>query len=261
MEKAQNTNITERLGAGMIMFAVMCLSLFLLVYVALGESTRTYERFQGDKLGGQVQIVHNTMQTALISGLPLKQFVGFNTIAEPILAADNTISSMVVYDTYGKEVFSVNREITEEVSDDSILAFSFIADLFLTTSEKKVTLDSGLELQTVGDSYEIIAKLEDKFETVGTLTVTMPKTVVTNKVTELFNPLIKYALAIAVAFAAFIVFFGSSLAGYRLPWAQITFAGIFVMASAAVIYTMVTLYADGAQSKARALGRIIGSAT
>ena len=69
MENTKNSKFTERLGAGMIMFAVMCLSLFLLIYVALGESTRTYERFQGDKLGGQVQIVHNTMQTALISGL------------------------------------------------------------------------------------------------------------------------------------------------------------------------------------------------
>ncbi len=258
MENTNNSKITERLGAGMIMFAVMCLSLFLLIYVALGESTRTYERFQGDKLGGQVQIVHNTMQTALKSGLPLKQFVGFNTIAEPILAADNTISNMVVYDTDGKEVFSVNREVTEEPADDSILKFAFIADLFLSTSEKKVTLDSGLELQTVGDSYQIVANLEDKFETVGSLTVTMPKAIVTKKVTELFNPLITYAFVIAIAFAVFIVFFGSSLQAYRLPWAQITFAGIFVMASAAVIYTMVTLYADGAQSKARALAGSLG---
>ncbi len=258
MENTAQSKMTERLGAGLIMFVVMCLSLFLLVYVALGESTRTYERFQGDKLAGQVQIVHNTMQTALKSGLPLKQFVGFNTIAEPILAADKTISNMSVFDPAGKEIFSVNREVDGNVAPSNFYALETATKLFLTTSEKRVKLDSGLELQTMGDNYKIVAVLEDKFEKVGSLVVTMPKTVVTNKVTELFSSLIIYAPLTALAFAVFIVFFSNSLQTYRLPWAQITFAGIFVVASGAVIYTMISLYSDGAQSKARALAGSLG---
>ena len=256
MENELASKITERLGAGIIMFVVMCLSLLLLVYVALGESTRTYERFQGDKLAGQVQIVHNTMQIALRSGLPLKQFVGFNTIAEPILSADQTISSMTVHDPSGKEVFSVSKAPVDDVELESKL--NFAANFFATTSEKKVQLDSGLSLQTKGDEYKIVVPLQDKFETVGTLTVKMPKSVVTKKVTELFGSLLLFAPVVALAFAAFIVFFSRALQGARLPWAQITFAGVFVVASGVVIYTMVTLYADGAQSKARALAGSLG---
>ena len=256
MENKETNNITERLGAGITMFVVMCLSLLLLIYVALGESTRTYEKFQGDKLAGQVQIVHNTMQTALKSGLPLKQFVGFNTIAEPILAADQTLSSMTVYDPSGKEVFSVSKDTTDDVKITSSLDFA--AKFFVSTSDKKVTLDSGLHLQTDGQEYQILVPLEDKFEKVGMLSVKMPKSVVTDKVTSLFSGLILFAPVIAVVFSCFIVFFGASLQGFRLPWAQITFAGIFVFASGAVIYTMVTLYADGAQSKARALAGSLG---
>ena len=257
MENKAETTFTERLGAGITMFVVMCLSLFLLIYVALGESTRTYERFQGDKLAGQVQIVHNTMQTALKSGLPLKQFVGFNTIVEPILSADKTISNMTVLDPSGQEVFSVSR-LESDLQPRQESSIDFAANLFLSTSESRVLLDSGLAMQTTAESYQIVVPLEDKFEKVGSLTVTMPKTVVTDKVTELFSPLIVLAPFTALVFAAFIVFFASSLQALRLPWAQITFAGIFVVASGVVIYTMISLYSDGAQSKARALAGSLG---
>ena len=100
--------------------------------------------------------------------------------------------------------------------------------------------------------------LEDKIETVGLLSVEMPKSAVTEKVIELFSSLFIYAPLTALAFATFIVLFSNFLKARRLPWAQITFASIFVMASVAVIYTMISLYSDGAQSKARALAASLG---
>ena len=66
------------------MFVVLLVSLLLLVYVAYGEAKLTYERFQGDKLAGQVHVLQNSMQAPLLSGLALRQFVGFNTIAEQL---------------------------------------------------------------------------------------------------------------------------------------------------------------------------------
>ena len=256
MENSTKSKLGERVSAAFTMFVVMCLSLLLLIYVALGEGTRTYERFQGDKLAGQVQVVHNTMQPILQAGLPLKQFVGFNTIAEPVLAADKTISSMVVFDPNGKQVFAVERAPVEETTEAR--AFDFAAKLFATTSDKQVILQNGLKLEIDGDNYKIAVPLKDKFEEVGSLLVTMPKSVVTNKVTELYSPLLMFAPLPALIFAAFIVLFSQKLQSYRLPWAQITFAGIFALASAAVIYTMVSLYSDGAQSKARALAGTLG---
>ena len=123
MDNPGKSNLVERIADGFTMFVVMWLSLLLLIYVALGEGSRIYERFQGDKLAGQVQIVQNSMQTFLRSGLPLKQFVGFNTIAEPILSADETISTLSVSDPAGKQVFfagdtNVGKKIAESTGDD-----------------------------------------------------------------------------------------------------------------------------------------------
>lgn len=251
------------------MFAVMALSLFLLIYVALGEGTKTYEKFQGDKLAGQLQIVHNTMQTSLKSGLALKHFVGFNTIVEPVLAADATIGKMTVTDASGKEVFAAVKPqakaetLPSPTSENEYVKLlhekmQFATSLFITASDQAVALDSGLKMHSVGNNYQISVPLEDKFEKVGVLTVEMPKSAVTEKVTTLFSKLFIYAPITALLFAAFIVLFNQWLQKRRLPWAQITFASIFVLASAAVIYTMVSLYADGAQSKARALAASLG---
>ena len=153
MENTKESNVFGRMGTGVTMFIVMLSSLFLLIYVALGEGTKTYEKFQGDKLAGQLQIVHNTMQTSLKSGLSLKQFVGFNTIVEPVLEADETISKMMVSDVSGKEVFSVLKEKMEVqtlplVEDTSTVGpwmkllnekMRFAAEMFVTTSSRTVT--------------------------------------------------------------------------------------------------------------------------
>lgn len=256
MHNSEKANLGERIADGFTMFVVMWLSLLLLTYVALGEGSRIYERFQGDKLAGQVQIVQNTMQTFLRSGLPLKQFVGFNTIAEPILSADETISTLSVSDPGGKQVFfagdvDVGQAVAKSVADDASAGTKGNAnDVVITTR--------GFEMFKVTDHYLISVPLRDKFETVGRLAITMPQSVVSDEVASLFDPLLLYSPIPAIFFAVFIALFGPRMQGRRLPWAQITFASMFLAASVGIILTLVSLYSDGAQAKARALANTLG---
>ena len=256
MHNSGKANLGERIADGFTMFVVVWLSLLLLIYVALGEGSRIYERFQGDKLAGQVQVVQNTMQTFLRSGLPLKQFVGFNTITEPILSADETISTLSVSDPAGKQVFlagdaDVGQAVAKSAADDAGAGKKGNAnDVVITTR--------GFEMRKVADHYLISVPLRDKFETVGRLAITMPQSVVSDEVASLFDPLLHYSPIPAIFFAAFIALFGPHMQGRRLPWAQITFASMFLAASVGIILTLVSLYSDGAQAKARALASTLG---
>ena len=87
------------------MFLVSGLSLLLVVYVGFGEAQRTYHQFQVEKLDAQGTILQTAMANYLRAGLPLKQYVGFATRAEAVLASDSSISAMIVFDQDGYPVF------------------------------------------------------------------------------------------------------------------------------------------------------------
>jgi predicted MFS family arabinose efflux permease len=256
MDNSGKTNLVARIADGVTMFVVMWLSLLLLIYVALGEGSRIYERFQGDKLAGQVQIVQNTMHTFLRSGLPLKQFVGFTTIAEPILSADETISTLSVSDPDGKQVFFAgDAEVGQKIANFTEKS----AQAGNQSNPNDVVITSrGFTMLKIAGHYRITVPLRDKFEIVGRLVITMPQSVVSDKVSSLFDPLLLYSPMPAVIFALFIALFGPWMQNRRLPWAQITFASIFLAASVGIILTLVSLYSDGAQAKARALASTLG---
>src|SRR3984893_164394 len=97
-------SLRRRMVDGVTMFVVTALSLLLLVYVGYGEGKRTYEQFHVAKLIAQGKIVQNSMENYLRAGLPLKHFVGFTTLAEPIVESED-VDAMGVYDQAGREGF------------------------------------------------------------------------------------------------------------------------------------------------------------
>src|ERR1700742_4024056 len=87
----------RRLADGVTMFVVTGLSLLLLVYVGFGEGKRIYEQFPVEKLIAHNRIVQNAMENSLRAGLPLKQYAGFATLADPIVQSIDEIDSIVVF--------------------------------------------------------------------------------------------------------------------------------------------------------------------
>ncbi len=254
----------RRVSDAATMFVVLLVSLLLLVYVAYGEAKLTYERFQGDKLSGQVHVLQKAMQAPLLSGLELRQFVGFNTLAEPALKSDSAIGSLVVYDDVGDIVF--------KAGDPSVLAKLPAPHEYEskdgrhrandgtrgTTAISTSAKSKDYELLKANGHYRIVVPLSNKFEDVGALAISMAETVVTDRVDLYFQRLFYAAPVAALIYALFIGILGPRRWHTRVPWAQLAFGIVFLVSSAGVIATLITLYSDGAQAKARALAGSLG---
>ncbi len=246
----------RRVSDGVAMFAVMWLSMLCLIYVAYGEATRTYERFQGDKLAGQAQIVQNAMETYLRSGLALRQFVGFGGLANQILESDSSISSLIVTDPAGTIVFVAGEDAVAETGET--IAVAKVSEKVGGAAVTKVGANGDFKLERVDGRYRVVVPLNDKFESVGRLYITMPTAAVTDYVWQYFEAILLYSIAPALIFAIFMAVYGRQLQGARVPWAQITFAFIFLTSAAVVIVALISLYSVGAQAKAQALAESLG---
>ena len=235
-------SLRKRAVDAVTMLLVSGLSLILLMYVGFGEAQRTYQQFYLDKLVAQARVVQTTMEAYLRPGLPLKQFVGFATLTEPILESDPAVAAMTTFDFNGVPVFSSGSATAELLEKPPIMTPG----------------DPGYELRESAAEYQIVLPLRNKFETVGRLAVTMPRAVVEKRVAEGFRPLLAVALGLSLLFALFVFFGVPKARSLRVPWLQMAYAMTFLTMAAAVIWTLVSLYSEGAQVKAKALADSLG---
>jgi predicted MFS family arabinose efflux permease len=226
----------RRLVDGATMFIVTALSLLLLVYVGFGEGKRTYEQFHIEKLIAQGRVVQNSMENYLRGGLPLKQYVGFKTLSEPIVESED-VDALAVYDPSGAQIF-----LTVDRSNPPLPQPSSAIKLVGET----------IELDSRGDHYQVILPLRTRFETVGSVVVISSKKQVDRRVQASFRPLLPLVVVLSAAFGIFVSFTARRLARMRAPWLQIAYGVTFLAMAAVLIVTLVTLYSDGFQDKARA---------
>jgi predicted MFS family arabinose efflux permease len=230
--------LRDRLRDGLIMLAVAAVSFALLVYVGWGEGKRTYPRFQVEKMVAQGELVQAALETYLRAGLPLAQFPGFRSIAEPIRQSDPTIAAIATRDRAGHTVF-----ITGETGVPQLPASSQPGG---TAPARYTVRDDGVWLQ-------VALPLRNRFETVGELTVAMPRSAIA-RVTDAHLPaLAALAAGMALLFGIFSLWAAPRLRGHRMPWIGIGYTAVFALVAATVVASLLSLYADGAQSKAKAL--------
>ncbi len=150
------------------MLLVSGLSLFLLVYIGFGEAQRTYEQLHYEKLMAQGQIIQNAMEKVLRPGLPLKQYVGFNTLSDRILASDKSISVIIAYDRNDNPVFKSGDEYIPTITSDDGLPIN-------------------IGLGDVGDKYlQVKLPLSNRFEQIGSLVLAIPKSVIKQRIKNSF---------------------------------------------------------------------------
>lgn len=230
----------HRLAYGATMFVVCGLSLLLLIYVGFGEAQRTYPSFHLEKLAAQGRIVQNAMESYLRAGLPLRQFVGFNGMAEDIIASDLSIAQIAVYDVTGQPVFAAGEE-----GDVPLLA----ADprLFLSG-------EAGRYQHAANPTwYQVALPLRSRFETVGWIAVTMPRSAIADRLTESFRLPLLAVGGLSLLFAVFAAVAAPRVAGRRIPWLQIGYLVGFAAMAVLVMAQLVALYSNGAQEKSKAL--------
>ncbi len=230
----------RRLIDATMMFLVLGLSLMLLIYVGFSEAKRTYQQFQLEKLEAQGKITQNELESFLRAGLPLRQFVGFGTLAGPILESDHSIAAMTVFDRTGRAIFAAG--------DDTIPLLPLAE-----TAESNT-----FELRKTRQYEQVVLPLRNRFETVGSLAVTMPTSVVTGTVESAFKPLLVVAACLSAAFAMFVSIAQAPVTQGRTPWLQIVYALTFLGMAVLVIATLVNLYKDGATTRAQAVADSLG---
>ena len=225
------------------MAIVTGLSLLVLIYVGHGEAKRTYQQFQIEKLVAQGQILQTTLDTFLRSGYAIRQFVGFATKAEPILASDDSIAAMTVFDRNGDTVFA---------SGDSTIR------LLPKPSKMQAGASDNIDLRTDQQFLQVVLPLRNRFEEAGSLAITMPVSVISDRVEKSFEPLVIGAAIAAGAFGIFVALFAPMFRGKRRRWLQYAYALTFLTASVFVIATLISLYSEGAQAKTKALADSLG---
>lgn len=214
-------------------------SLFLLIYIGHAEAQRNYLKFVLDGVIAQGRIVQNSMEGYLRPGLPLRQYVGFNTLARAISDSDDAISRMFVVDLDQRLIFA---------SSDSH-AISVPA----RTSNPHLAGDA-VEISRFNGHYHVILPLRNKFEIVGSLIVEVPRGYVSLRVQDRFRELLIAAIVLAVVFAA-IATFWRTRRRLRGPWLAVAYGATFLAMATLVVATLIALYSDGVQSKTKALGQ------
>ncbi len=239
----QNATWHSSLLEGLTMAIVTGLSLLLLIYVGTGEAKRTFSHFQVEKLAAQGRSLQNKMEHFLRPGLPLKQFVGFRTSAESLLASDATISSVAAFDARGQVIFELGSDQAE-----------LLVDAEPVNQGESKSFRARQDAQTL----QVILPLRNRFETVGSLTLSMPLSIVEERVAKSFQPVLIASAVAAVTFGIFVALQAPQLVGRRRRWMQIVYGLIFTSISAIVIATLVSLYSDGAQAKTKGLADSLG---
>jgi predicted MFS family arabinose efflux permease len=220
--------LRRRLADFAVMLAVALASLLLLVYVGYGEASRTYPRFLAEKMAAQGALIQTPLETFLRAGLPLRQFPGFRQIADPILASDPSLAQIAAWDSAGA---------------------AFVA------GEAAVPRVAGASdgLRADRDWLQMSIPLRNRFEAVGEITIAMKRATVNADLDRRVPMLIVLAGALAIGFAVFAVSAPQRLAQSRVPWIGLAYAACFAIVAAAVVTTLVSLYNDGAQARAKAL--------
>ena len=226
---------SRRLIDGATMFVVTGLSLLLLVYVGFGEAKRTYEEFNIEKLVAQGSIAQNSIENYLRAGLPLKQYVGFTNLAEPIVENED-IDALTVYDLAGRQLFFVTDKSKPKLPEPP--------PVIMQIKDK-------MEVDSSSSHYQVVLPLRTRFETVGSVVVVSPKTVVTKRLDDTFRPLVFLLLGLSVAFAVFVSLAAPYLARTRAPWLQVAYGLTFLGMAAFVVGSLISLYSDGIQGKAK----------
>lgn len=237
-----NYTLARRFGDAATMFAVSAACLLLLVFVAYGKASRTFEQLLIEKLVAQGQLVQSSVEAYVRLGLPLRQWAGFQQTTEPMVKADEFLVAMIAFDSQGDPVFAAGERRIRPLDPATAQAIA----------------NGSADLRTSDKSLQVILPLRNKFERVGDLMLAMDRSKVTERVQQAFLPMIVLA-GIASTFFSIIVFASSRAPeSKQRRRAALTFVGTFLAVAAVIVLTMVSLFSEGAQSKGRALADSLG---
>ena len=234
---SERSFIWQTVGNCFMMFLVCICSLTILVYVVAGKAGRTYEQLYRDSTIAQGQLIERAIEAFLWSDLPLRQFAGFAGLIAPAVDLDPAISAVFVFDERGERLFSHYEKFEAGQTSNE-----------LTFEQKVARIDA--ERDT---SNQIVLPLRGRFENRGSIVLQLWRNKLLERANQAFEPL-WVAVPLCSAGFALLSFVTRRVAWQRRRvWTAGAFATIFLAVAATATFTLVSLYADGAGAKGRAL--------
>ena len=218
------------------MFVVAVASLSLLLYMGFGDGQRTYEQIYIEKCTSNGILVRDSIEKFLRDGLPLKQYAGFSTLVAPILEAEE-VDALAVYDMAGHQLF---------------IGVDKAKPILPNPPEAVMHIGKDIQVEKSANHYQIVIPLQTRFETVGSVVVISPMSLVNQRIAKTFLPLIYLVLALSALFAIGVVMGKPYLARFGSRYLQFAYGCTFLVMAICVILTLVGLYFDGVNGKARA---------
>lgn len=183
---------TQHLSRLMPAILFMAFSLYLLFWAGQRQAENSYPQLQMQRLVNHGQQIKRTMESLLKAGAPLEQFVGFSALSTPLLQTDSWLDQVSVKDKSGRIIFA--NSASEEIRQDTSGLLNFQPEQ--EPSPKNDTFDTSVEQA----KYQVSFPLENKFEVVGELTLSMPKVLVGQAISREFGTLKWIFLALTLLF-------------------------------------------------------------
>lgn len=220
---------------------VAALSLLLLLYVAFEDARRTMERFHSDKMVAQGQVVQNALEAFARPGLPLRHFVGFAGLVEPIIEGDKLVESVAAYTASGERVFAAGPAAAQ------------------FASQARSGDGRAAEVVVSAEQIRVVLPLDDRFERIGHVVLVTPRILIAAQVEAAFRPLLGWAMLAAAVFAlSVMLLFPREDGPARLRWIGIGFIAAFAVTATLVVGTLVGTYSEAMQGRAKSLADSLG---
>ncbi len=224
------------------MFIVTGLSLFLLIYVGIGEGRRTYQQLEIEKLSSQGQRLQASIENHLRAGLPLEQFAGFNTLASSVVNGIDEVDALAVYNQSGDNLFTEIDKRNPELPPPS-------------PTIKHVK--QNIEIDYSDNHTQVILPLRDRFETVGSLVVVASRDGLSKRLKAAFQSLPYVVFGLSALFSIVVWIISPYLARTSVPWLQIGYACTFLITAGGVVFALASLYSEAVQGKVQASAMVL----
>jgi MFS family permease len=238
----KQTTTGRRFADGVTMFIVTGLSLFLLIYVGMGEGTRTYQQLEIEKLSSQGRRLQASIENHLRAGLPLEQFAGFNTLSSAIVNGIDEVDAIAVYNQSGENLFTAIDKRNPQLPPPS-------------PAIKHVK--QNIEIDYSDTHTQVILPLRDRFETVGSLVVVASRAGLSKRLSSAFQSLPYVVFGLSALFAIVVWIISPYLARTSVPWLQIGYACTFLVTAGGVVFALGSLYSEAVQGKVQASAMVL----
>ena len=234
------------------LIAVLALTLLLLIYIGWGEVKRKYPKFETGKLIAQGEVIKNSLERYLQSGLALKQYSGFTNQTNTLLRSDSTLEGFQLLNAQRKPIFvNVASDVDQKELESSLEVRDYSK---LEYSKENILVEES------ESSFRVSLTLKNKFIVAGYLIVESRKDRVFEYLENSLASIFKIFLGLNAFFLAFIILY--EIVGfprkYKRRALEIVYFICFLIMSSSIGAMVFQVYEHGATARAQALSGSLG---